>query len=98
MATSYSIAEAKSSMSRLVHEAEAGRRVEITRRGKPVAVLLSTRELARLEAREPDFWSSYERFRSAHDLGSLDIDPQAVFSVEKDRGWIESQPLSSLRS
>jgi len=43
-----SIAEAKNHLPRIVQQAEAGEAVHITRRGKPVAVLLSDREYARL--------------------------------------------------
>jgi len=43
-----SIAEAKTQFTRLVSRAELGEAVHITRRGKPVAVLLSEAEYARL--------------------------------------------------
>ncbi len=48
MARSYSIAEARDQLARLVHRAESGRAVELTRRGRPVAVLLSASEYERL--------------------------------------------------
>ena len=44
----YSIAAAKNNLSGLVHEAEQGRPVRLTRRGKPVAVLISTEQYERL--------------------------------------------------
>ena len=44
----YSIAQAKNNLSGLVHEAEQGRPVQLTRRGKPVAVLISTQQFDRL--------------------------------------------------
>jgi len=43
-----SIAEAKTQLTRLIHQVEQGEAVHITRRGKPVAVLLSEDEYARL--------------------------------------------------
>lgn len=43
-----SIAEAKNQFPRLVQQAEAGERVSITRRGRPVAVLLSVQDYERL--------------------------------------------------
>ena len=46
-----SIAEAKNHLPRLVQQAEAGEPVRITRRGKPVAVLLSEQEFERLTGR-----------------------------------------------
>lgn len=45
-----SIAEAKSNFAQLVHQAEAGQPVHITRRGRAVAVLLSEADFARLSA------------------------------------------------
>ena len=48
MNDAYSIAEAKNNLSGLVHEAEQGHPVRLTRRGKPVAVLISTEQYERL--------------------------------------------------
>jgi len=50
-----SIREAKSNLTRLLREVEKGRAVRLTRRGKPVAVLLSERQYERLTtAQGPD--------------------------------------------
>ncbi len=49
----YSVAEARDQLSRLVHEAEARQVIHLTRRGRPVAVLLSEEEYARLQSRQP---------------------------------------------
>ena len=46
----FSIAEAKSRFAQLVHQAEGGQPVRITRRGRAVAVLVSEAEFARLSA------------------------------------------------
>jgi prevent-host-death family protein len=46
----FSIAEAKSHFAELVQQAEAGQAVHITRRGLPVAVMLSEVEYERLSA------------------------------------------------
>lgn len=45
-----SIAEAKSRFAELVHQAEAGQPVRITRRGRAVAVLVSEADYVRLNA------------------------------------------------
>lgn len=84
MSKSYTIAGAKNLIGRLVHEAEGGERVEITRRGRPVAYVVGARELARLERSTPDFWQCYERFRQSHELEHLAIDPTEVFAPDKD--------------
>lgn len=44
----YSIAEAKNQLPRIVHEAEAEGAVQLTRRGRPVAVIVSGAEYERL--------------------------------------------------
>ena len=43
-----SIRDARNALTTLIHEAERGNPVRLTRRGKPVAVLLSDREFKRL--------------------------------------------------
>ena len=48
MNDAYSIAAAKNNLSSLVHEAEQGHPVQLTRRGKPVAVLISTQQYERI--------------------------------------------------
>jgi len=53
----YTIAEAKQDLPAIVHEVERTGRARITRRGRPVVVMLSISELQRLESarREPDW-------------------------------------------
>ncbi|NEV64385.1 type II toxin-antitoxin system Phd/YefM family antitoxin [Thiorhodococcus minor] len=66
--TETSIADAKTQLTRLIHQAERGEAVHITRRGKPVAVLLSEAEYARLRlsqgAMQPDFWDLITEMRA----------------------------------
>lgn len=81
---SYSIAEAKSHLGRLVHQAEVGPPIELTRRGQPVAVVVSIRDFQRLNGPRIDSWDAVERLRRNHDLASLGIDPDEVFG-NKDR-------------
>jgi prevent-host-death family protein len=45
-----SIREAKSKLTSLIQQAEKGKAVRLTRRGKPVAVIVSDREYERLAA------------------------------------------------
>jgi prevent-host-death family protein len=59
MDKTFSIAEAKDRLPRLVHDAEAGVPVALTRRGKPVAVLISMAEYDRLKGRKRKIdWSA----------------------------------------
>jgi antitoxin Phd len=83
MSKRYSIAEARNSLPALVHDAEKGTPVELTRRGKPVAVLISADEYARLAHGRPDLWSALREFRKRHD--PLDLDVDAIFADVRDR-------------
>ena len=59
MNDAYSIAEAKNNLSSLVREAERSHPVRLTRRGKPVAVLISTQQYERLsKPRKKIEWSA----------------------------------------
>lgn len=93
MTKSYSIAEAKNVLGRVVHEAEEGSPVELTRRGRPVAMVVSVPEFERLSQPRRGFTAIYEDFCRRFDLAELDIDPDEVFapapdaSVGKDFSW-----------
>ena len=65
MERGYSIAEARNRLAALIHDAEAGSPVRITRRGRPVAVLLSERQYERLTGRRTGFWVALEVFRAS---------------------------------
>jgi prevent-host-death family protein len=81
----YSIAEARDNFTSVVHEAEGGATVELTRRGKPVAVLVGATDYERLSRKAPRFWEAYEKFRQEHDLSELGIDPDVIFADTRDR-------------
>lgn len=76
MTKSYSIAQAKNLLGRVVHEAEEGPPVELTRRGRPVAMVISLRDLKRLGEPGRDFWAAYQDFRRRFDLEELSIEPE----------------------
>ncbi len=80
----YSIAEAKNGLPRLVREAEAGHDIQLTRRGKPVAVVISTSRYENLTTNWSSFSESYQRFRQEHDLAGLDLDPAEIFDGVRD--------------
>lgn len=67
-----SVAEAKNTLPALLHEAEVDP-VEIVRRGKPVAVILSRANYDRLRGKAEGVWAALERFRTTHDLAELDV-------------------------
>jgi cellobiose PTS system EIIB component len=84
MSTTYSIAEARQNLAALVHELEKKDHIELTRRGEPVAVLVSMRTYQRLTSPKVNFWDAYQNFRRAHPLEQLNIEPD-VFEGTRDR-------------
>lgn len=71
MPKSYSIAKARDQLAELVHRAERGTTVELTRHGKPVAVILSKNAYEALTQQRPSLWAALERFRREADLEAL---------------------------
>lgn len=84
MAKSYSIAEARHNLAAVVHELELEPSIQLTRRGQPVAVLLSVEEYERLQAGKQSFWTTYQSFRTEVDLAALEIEP-SVFADVRDQ-------------
>ena len=83
--TRYSIAEARAQLPAVIGKAESGIAVELTRRGEPVAVLLSTHEYARLSARQVPFRDSYQQFLKRFSLAEIGIDREFASSL-RERG------------
>ena len=71
MTTQYSIAKARDRLPALVHQVEQGPAVELTRRGRPVAVLLSITEYRNLRRDRPSFLEAVQQFRQETDLEGL---------------------------
>ena len=91
MQKQFSIAEAKNKLPSIIHYIEKGPYVELTRRGKPVAVLLSIREYERLSRNFTGFWNALSVFRqNIHDedieISDVDFeglrDPSAGREIE----------------
>ncbi len=83
MAKRYSIAEARSNLPTIVDQVEAGQEIELTRRGKAVAVVVSLREFARLRGERPPFGESYKRFLATHALSEVGLDDD-FFTAARD--------------
>jgi prevent-host-death family protein len=81
MARQYSVAEARSSLPSIIDQAAAGTAIELTRRGKPVAVVVSIRDFERLRGRRPRFRDLCEAFVKAHPPADLGVDADFARSV-----------------
>ena len=66
-------------------QSEAGQEIELTRRGKPVAVVVSLRELERLRGERVPFGEAYRRFLKAHPIHKAGVD-ESVFEAVRDPG------------
>ena len=75
-----SIAQARNSLTRLIHEVETGKPVHITRRGKPVAVLMSQGDYEALGADVPreNVWQAIQMWREEQDIDWPDLTPDEV--------------------
>lgn len=71
MSKSYSIAETRQNLSALIHDAERGATVAVTRRGRPVAVLVSAARWNKLAGARRSFWDALQEFRQNVDLAPL---------------------------
>ena len=84
MPKQYSIAEARNHFTSIVRDVERESAVELTRRGKPVAVLLSIEEYKRLSSNRGGFWKAFTAFRSRVNLQELGIEPD-IFTDLRDQ-------------
>jgi prevent-host-death family protein len=84
MTRRYSIAEARAHLPAIIEQAEAGEAVELTRRGRPVAVVLSREEFERLRPDRPSFGGAYRAFRKRYVLDEVGLERDFAASV-RDR-------------
>ncbi len=69
----------------IVHDAENGKPVQITWRGKPVAIVLSLSEYQRLTSEKFGFGAALAKIRQKYQIQALDINPDEVFNDVRDR-------------
>jgi prevent-host-death family protein len=69
----YSVAEAKNQLPELLREVEKGKPVEITKRGEPVAVVLSVGDYKQLISKEKasSFWNKVKALRESPDFEAV---------------------------
>jgi prevent-host-death family protein len=84
MGNRYSIAAARANLPAIIGQAEAGEAVEITRRGRAVAVVLSREAFERLSSERPRFGDAYRAFLDRFALDEVGIEDDFALSV-RDR-------------
>jgi prevent-host-death family protein len=83
----YSIAEVRNQLSEMVHQAEVGENITLTRRGRPVAVLVAFDKFQRLITRaSPNLWHAIQEFRDKTDFTDADLPDEEVAS------WRDREP------
>jgi len=86
MADSYSVAETKNGLTKILRLVERKGHVHITRRGKPVAVVMSVEEFEALRPRRPTFGEAFRRFEQSEHA------EHAVFDDEFFEGLRDQSP------
>ncbi len=84
MSHRYSVAEARAHLPSILVQAEAGEAVELTRRGRPVAVVLSHEAFERLRNPRPSFGEAYRSLRKKYSLDEVGLDDDFAASL-RDR-------------
>jgi prevent-host-death family protein len=88
--TTYSIAEARNHFAALIHQVETGTEpVRVTRRGEPVAIILSLEVYEQLAVppAKPDYLEAYNRYQALWQDELMDIEEDIWADVrDKDTG------------
>ncbi len=93
MSKEYSIAEVRNQLSAMVNQAEDGENITLTRRGRPVAVLVAFDRFQRLSlSTAPNLWHAIQEFRDITDLANADLSDQEVANwrdreLGRDASW-----------
>jgi len=84
MGKTYSVAEARAHLPEILDEVEAGADVLLSRRGRMVAVVLSSEKYEALQDRRATFADLYRSFLERHPLDEVGVDGSFAKSL-RDR-------------
>ena len=84
MSKSYSVADARARLPDILDEVEAGKEVQLTRRGRPVAVLVSPERLEALRRNRTSFSEAYRAFTERYAPRDIALEPD-FFDSLRDR-------------
>jgi prevent-host-death family protein len=80
----YSVAAARSHLPDILDDVEAGKEIQLTRRGRAVAVVLSTERYDALRKKHADFRDGYRTFLSRYSLEEIGLE-EDFFESGRDR-------------
>jgi prevent-host-death family protein len=81
MAKSYSVADARAHLPDILDDVEAGKEIELTRRGRPVAVVISAEKYEALRGEQSSFAEAYRSFTTRYALDEIGLEPDSFDSV-----------------
>ncbi len=81
MSKSYSVADARAHLPEILDEVEAGKDVELTRRGHPVALVLSPERYEMLRSDRTDFADAYRAFLGRHTAEEIGLEADFLDSL-----------------
>lgn len=84
MAKTYSVAEARAHLPDILDDVEAGKDIELTRRGRAVAVMLSPGRYQALRRKGSTFRDAYGGFVRRYSLREIGLEAD-VFDAVRDR-------------
>jgi prevent-host-death family protein len=80
----YSVADARAHLPDILDDVEAGKEIQLTRRGRAVAVVLSTERYEALRKKQADFRDAYRTFVNRHSLQEIGLEAD-FFEAVRDR-------------
>jgi prevent-host-death family protein len=84
MSKSYSVADARAHLPDILDDVEAGKDVQITRRGRLVALVLSPERYEMLRSEHTNFGDAYRAFLGRHMAEEIGLEP-GFFDSLRDR-------------
>lgn len=84
MKKTYSVGMARANLPAILDDVQAGRVIQVTRHGQPVAVIMSAAEYGNLTPRRTGFGDACAEFRERYDIGHLVLD-RKFFRALRDR-------------
>ena len=83
VAKSYSVADARAHLPDILDDVEAGKEIQLTRRGRAVAIVLSPERYEALRKKHTDFRDAYRTFVSRHSLAEIGLEADFFESVRE---------------
>ena len=84
MSKSYSVADARAHLPDILDDVEAGKDVQLTRRGRAVALVLSPQRYDMLRSEHTNFGDAFRAFLGRHAPEEIGLEPD-FFSSIRDR-------------